>query len=772
MVPSVITSSPSRAAKLAALFLLSVQACGVRAADPNPPQAAWLDVRSNGREEGSTLVLRSDTATYVALDDLAEWGVRVDRLASIEIDGRRYASLGNVPGVHYSVDEQTQELVIEVAPDRLQRQTFGLQPRQLGAIARSGSGAFVNYDVSGEHVADMSTAGAALEVGAFSPMGSGTSTFVSRWSSGGRVTVKRLETSWTLDDPDRMRSLRLGDSITRAGVGGDPFRFGGIQFGRSFDVQPGFITLPLPAVGGQATLPSVVDIYVNNVLAGHQAVQPGPFEINDVPIVTGSGDIQLVVRDMLGRQTVVQQPYYASTDLLRGGLSDYSAEAGFVRRDFGTRNFAYGAPFASGTYRYGLSNSVTVSAHAELSPAVQQGGAGADAVVPGVGSLRVAAGVSRSQAGVGETTSIGVERRTPRLSYGAILELLSEDYVSVGSVDAPLHPKYSVQAFAGIPFGFASLGLSYTLRGYRGLDDLSILGASAMVRLGQLGTVSVSASEILSRERNTAIQLTLSVPLGARESASVGGSLDDGRLSARADYQHSLPLGAGIGYRVSASAGANNRIDAEIGAQTGFGRYAAQAVWNNGSLDERLSASGSVGVIDGHLFAARRVTQSFAEVNVGGFAGVRIYDENQLVGRTGKNGTLIVPDLRDFDSNSLRLETSDLPMNAQVETDQVSIRPGRRTGVTLDFGVRRTVDAVVIIKLADGSPLPAGTIVKIEGGPAEISAPGGAVYLAGLGSTNIVTAALAGGVCGFSFSLPPHAGIQPRLGPFTCRRSQ
>src|SRR3546814_17406425 len=90
-----------------------------------------------------------------------------------------------------------------------------------------------------------------------------------------------------------MRSLSVGDSITRGGIGGLPLRYGGIRFGRNFEVQPGFVTLPMPSLNGSAALPSVVDIYVNDALVGSRDLKPGPFQVVDAPIVSGNGDVQI-----------------------------------------------------------------------------------------------------------------------------------------------------------------------------------------------------------------------------------------------------------------------------------------------------------------------------------------------------------------------------------------------------------------------------------------------------------------------------------------------
>ncbi len=95
-----------------------------------------------------------------------------------------------------------------------------------------------------------------------------------------------------------------------------------------FPLQPGFVTFPLPGISGEAALPSTVDLYVDNALRMRRQVPSGPFSIQDLPVTTGQGDARLVIRDILGREQVITQPFYATSRLLKQGLHDYSYELG------------------------------------------------------------------------------------------------------------------------------------------------------------------------------------------------------------------------------------------------------------------------------------------------------------------------------------------------------------------------------------------------------------------------------------------------------------
>jgi outer membrane usher protein len=108
-------------------------------------------------------------------------------------------------------------------------------------------------------------------------------------------------------------------------------------------MRPGFVTMPQLTLAGEAALPSTVEVLVNNARRVSQQVQPGPFELTNVPVITGAGELNRVVRDLLGRETIVQQSYYASPRLLAPGLADFSFEAGWLRTGYGQDGTTGGA---------------------------------------------------------------------------------------------------------------------------------------------------------------------------------------------------------------------------------------------------------------------------------------------------------------------------------------------------------------------------------------------------------------------------------------------
>jgi outer membrane usher protein len=209
---------------------------------------------------------------------------------------------------------------------------------------------------------------------------------------------RRLETTFTRDFPERNASLRLGDSTTRTGAWGRSVYFGGIQWGTNFSLSPGYITQPIPTIGGQSRAPSTVELYINDALRQTSQVPTGPFTIDNFPQITGSGQARIVVRDLLGARPSWCRISSAAPRCLRKGLSDYSFEAGAVRRNLGIDSANYGEGFASGLFRHGLSDAFTLETRAEVSDRLS-------AAAPGVAvALAARACSARSPARQAATT--------------------------------------------------------------------------------------------------------------------------------------------------------------------------------------------------------------------------------------------------------------------------------------------------------------------------------------------------------------------------------
>ena len=125
-------------------------------------------------------------------------------------------------------------------------------------------------------------------------------------------------------------------------------------------------------------------------------IEAGEYELILPPSISGRSNAQVVATDVLGRTVVVDMPLYGGSGLLAKGLNEWSFEAGYVRRDYGIRSAKYQSdPAASGTLRYGISNTLTAQIHGEAARGYRQAGIAADTVLGSLGQLNLTYAESR-----------------------------------------------------------------------------------------------------------------------------------------------------------------------------------------------------------------------------------------------------------------------------------------------------------------------------------------------------------------------------------------
>ena len=267
----------------------------------------------------------------------------------------------------------------------------------------------------------------------------------------------------------------------------------------------------------------------------------------------------------------------------------------------------------------------------------------------------------------------------------------------------------------------------------------------------------------------------LSIPLGAAVSASTSAQLSRTRDGLQhsayaASVQRNLPGGSGYGYQLQARTGP--AAEGTLSLQTNTATYSAGVFQDQSTTATQLSASGGVAMLGGRVFAGRRVDQSFAVVEVPGYANVRVMVDNQLAGRTGAEGRTLIPRLRAYDANAIAIDQRDLPMDAEIGALTMQARPYFRSGVKIQFPVKRAHAATLVVRLEDGDVLPQGATVRHLGlAQNALLGSDGEVYVTDMvaGSTNVLRVHWRGASCDFDVPYPATADPLPDLGTFVCK---
>ena len=746
------------------------------AQEESPRETLLLTTINAVVDDQVSLMLRSaDGRLWIAATELRRWRVQVPDAADTTVDGVDYYALSHWPRAKFSIDEATQQLDLTLPSDAFETAVFTKSAPNLNQATPPSLGAFLTYDALTERTVSIARQAGTVEVGTFGAWGVASVRYLVE-SGRDKPAALRLDSSWIRDFPDKMTSFRLGDGITRAPSGwGGATRYSGISYGTNFGTRPGFALLPDQLVSGAATAPSTVDVYVNNALVTRQLVPPGPYSIARVPLVAGANVLQVRVRDVLGREQVYERSLFSSAQLLRQGLDDYAIELGKVRNNFAVVSNDYGVGFLAANWRHGINDTLTAETHLELAEKrTAVAGVGANFTLGQLGLMNFAVAGSTKVGASGYSVAAGWSRPGARLSTAISTQWSSRDFWQLATSDLGPGSRFSIDSVVAMnlgQIGSVTVGYSRLIAPDPRTPTLGLVSLTWSTLVRRKVYVGLSARRLIGVIPSTDIGLIFSTAVDHQTSGSSFLQRNDdgtgGRTAAGFDYQKSLPLGTGWGYRLRANA-AN---DVQVGSsyQNDIGTVALELARQSNGAAARIGVQGSVVLLGGQLFASRRANDAFALVRVPGFAGVRVYNGNQWVGTTDSRGNAIVPRLMAYQPNALSIDDRDLPLDVEVAHLQRTAVPVYRSGVIVDFDVRRIASAQLRIVDARGAVIEPGAHVRLAGVDRDfLVTDDGRLFLSGLMQRNTLRVDHENGVCRVNFDFSPTADPLPDLGTLVC----
>lgn len=703
-----------RPLKIVVLGWLAWRACVAVAAQR---EISFVELSLNGQRTGLVAsAYRLEDTFLVPSADLRRLRLRVGRAAYVML-GEPYVDLRTLPGVTYEFFPDELRLDIRCQGDCLELTRIGEPAAPAPMVTQPEPGLFFNYDASYQRTEGVDASALFHEVGLFDGFGTITSTGLTRQRLTGSFETVRLETTWTYDLPQRRLRLRGGDAISRPGAWGVPVRFAGVQLGTDFSLQPYFITFPTPDFAGETAIPAVVDVYVNNLRRSSTDVPAGPFELQQVPVITGSGDIVLLIRDALGRQRTVTAPYYVSPKLLRDGLIDYTVEGGALRHNFAVRSDDYGDGFVSGTLRYGLTSALTAEGHAEFSRNLGVGGIGGVGVIPALGAFSASAAVSEHNGDAGYYWAAGFERQAPRWNVAISGEGSTTAFRRLGDDLLAEAPRAGAAARFGISARAAGYwGVGYVHREYREAERrFDAVLTSYSISLGPRTSLALFANASWRPTPDHTVGLTLAHSFGPWSTGLAGATRQNRASSALLDYQQRPPLKGGLGYRARVETGDFNRREAGLSWENSHFVADLDAADGAAGTAVRVGLRGGTVWFARDLYFSRPVEDSFAVVDVAGLPGVPVMQDNLVVGRTDENGRLFIRRLRPYQLNRVSIDPTNVPLTTQLGALEDGVVPRFRSGVHIRFDALKSPGVLIRVVYPDRSPVAAGTRAAIAG---------------------------------------------------------
>lgn len=599
--------------------------------------------------------------------------------------------------------------------------------------------------------------------------------------------LTRLDSAWRYTDPNRALVYQVGDSVSGSLPWSSSWRFGGIQFKRNFAVRPDLITAPVPNLSGSASLPSTLDLYLNNIKVFSGDVPAGPFDFRGLPFMTGNGDASIVMRDALGREIRTRHTYYYGPNMVGKGVFDFSTELGFPRLQYGDSSFEYDHNIAgSASVRYGLTDWLTTEGHFEATRGLLNGGGGFITSLGSFGSLSASLAGSRFSApeGVESGGKATINFQTGYKGYTFYMGTSRNfgDYNDIGLVadrrygeKAPISARARSIDSIGVSFPLlfdpSSLGINYSrVRGAGEGDDASILNVSWSRTVFKKASLYATAYTDLDKRKNYGVFVGFSIPIGENMTASV--SADNRGVNTTLSKSARLgedPIAWSLRDRENKK-GKGTR-SASVDYRSSFGEFSGSVDQSGGDGRITVTADGALIIAGGGIFFVNQVSDAFAVIKGGG-PNAQVSLNGRHVANTNAGGRAFIPDLQSYQYNRVSIDPTNLAVDLQPDSTQEIVVPADRSGVVVDFGTKKISAATVILSNAEGKPLPMGAEV-LRYGTDQVAVMGydGRVWLTDLNPKNNLTVTLPEGLgtCHASFDFKPVTGLIPEIGGVLCQ---
>ena len=717
-------------------------------------------------------------------EELHDLGFRVPNTRNSDPDGM--IALTELPGLTWNIDEKNQQLNVTARQGSLvptELQVDGRERSQDRRVIESSTGITLNYDMAGTYASGQTGATGSMDLRAFSPRGVMSSNWLAyagaNTGGSGKNMAIRLDSTYEFADVNSLRRYSMGDFITSGLAWTRPVHMEGAQIRSDFSMRPDLVTFPMPTISGSAAVPSTVDVLTNGNAVISRQVDAGPFEVPQLPVVSGAGTISMTVTNAMGQQVNVTQAFYASPALLAPGLQTFGVQAGLVRRNWGSVSNDYGKIAGTAIYRRGLTPKFTFESSLEGTPGALMGGAGGVAQVGNLGvvNFSVASGVGSGHPGA--QVSAGAQRIGRVFSLGVSATIASRNYLDVAAMNGAPILRKQLNGNAGLSLKrLGSVGVAYAA-----LDQISspnpiqqnitpaglshVFSANYSFQVHHMSFYATEFKSLASDGGSSGLQVGLTIPLGRRSSVDVGATSD---ANVQVQVEKSAPQIGDWGYEAYVSAGSSNHEFGQAQYKSPMGLFTAGADSNNGQTTLRMESQGAVSYVDGALFRSNTIYDSFAIVDTSPMPHVHVLEENRAVGSTSSSGRLLVPDLRSFDLNRVTIEPTDIPPDATIDNAAHDVRPQDLSGVVVKFAVK--VSHAALLRLVDeaGVVLPVGATAKLRASGAIFPVGyDGEAYIQDLGPHNEVEIELPNGErCRAAFDYQPELGEIPAIGPVRC----
>ncbi|GEA66392.1 fimbrial protein [Acinetobacter pittii] len=755
-----------------------------------------ISINSNASEDLVAVKQSKDGKLYIRSSALRTLRIKIDE----HTPDNQWVCINDLNGIQFKYLENEQSLNLKVPSNMLTGYSVDLNGQQVTSPRllkmKPLNAAILNYSLYNTITNDENVFSGTAEgifnsaIGNFS---SGVLYNGSNENSYSHEKWVRLESKWQYVDPEKIRIYTLGDFISNSPDWGSSVRLAGFQWSSAYSQRGDIVTSALPQFSGSAALPSTLDLYVNQQKIYSGLVPSGPFDIKQLPFISGN-EVTLVTTDATGKQSITKKPYYFSSKILAKGINEFSVDIGIPRYNYGLYSNDYDdATFASGAIRYGYSNSLTLSGGAEASTdGLSNLGTGFAKNIFGIGVINADIAASQYKDENGYSTLLGLEGRISKnISFNTSYRKVFDNYFDLARVSQVRYLKdnqinaetqnylnYSALADeifrAGINYNFyAGYGvyLGYNQIKYSD-NSYKLLSTNLSGSLDKNWGFYASAYKDYENHKDYGIYFALRYTPSSKVNAITSVSSDSGSLRYRQEiFGLSEPQIGSFGW----GGYVERDQDANENNASVYASYRARAAYLTGRYNRfgdndqvALSATGSLVVAAGRIFAANEIGDGYAVVTNAGPQS-QIINGGVNLGETDKSGRFLIPSLMPYQVNHIYLDPSYLPLNWNVKsTDQKTV-VGYRQGTLVDFGAHQVISGLVKLVDQNNSPLMPGYTVRINGQQDGMVGYDGEVFIPNLLKQNKLEVDLLDhGSCQVVFTYNSNQYSTKKLGPYVC----
>ncbi|ENB7664467.1 TPA: fimbria/pilus outer membrane usher protein [Enterobacter cloacae] len=580
--------------------------------------------------------------------------------------------------------------------------------------------------------------------------------------------------------------LTLGDSYTPSDIF-DSVQFRGAQLASDDNMLPDSLRGFAPIIRGIAQSNAQVTIKQNGYTIYQSYVAPGAFAISDLYPTSGSGDLEVTIKEADGSERTFVQPFSAVPIMQREGRLKYALTAGKYR----SGNSDSDEPeFGQIAAIYGLPHAITIYGGTLYSEDYQSGAAGLGFGLGELGSVSADITAAHTTLNNDETH----DGQSYRVQY-------SKDFQATDTSFTLAAYRYSTEGF----YTFQEANdlrsdsddgwrLTYNKRQKLQLDLTQSIGSYGSFFVsgyqqdywhedgyertlstgwnGNINGISYSVSYSYSdypdstQSADQQLAFSIQVPLSrfmpnawasySVNTAKHGDTRQQVGLNGTALADNNLSYSLQQSYTNHGTGGSGN-INADY--KGGQGEITGGYNYDDDTQQVNYGLKGGIVVHPHGITLSQPLGDSLAIVKAPGADDAKVQNNTGVY--TDWRGYAVVPYVNPYRKNRIALDTSTLGDGVDIDTAVQTVTPTQGAVVMADFNTR-VGRRVLMTLLYRGLPVPFGAQAKMKEGGSGVVGDDGQVYLTGVPDEGDITVNWNGKQqCVVHYRLPESAANAP-----------